>query len=207
MEMPIRILIVDDHDILRKGLSYLFGAQPDILVIGEAANGVEAIHQAVALNPDVILMDLEMPGKDGVEAAREILHQNPRSRILVLTSFSDNRRISAIIQAGALGYITKTSSPEELLRAIRQIYRGETYFPSEIISKLVDRENLLDLIDTLTHREHDVLLLIGKGLSNKEIAENLFLSEKTIETYVTNILRKLRLENRTQAALFVQKYL
>jgi NarL family two-component system response regulator LiaR len=201
----IRILVADDHPILREGLRALIGGKPDMELIGEAADGEEAILKAHSLQPDVILMDVMMPGKDGIAAIREIRQENPQARILVLTSFGDESQVFSAIKAGALGYLLKDSSPQELIEAIRCVYRGESSLHPSVARKLILRFNQsqkIAEINPLTERESEVLKLVAHGLSNEAIAQKLSVNEGTVRVHVTNILGKLRLENRTQAALY-----
>jgi two-component system, NarL family, response regulator LiaR len=206
MSERIRVLLVDDHSIVRKGIRALLVTEPDLDVIGEAQDGREAVEKAAKLSPDVILMDLAMPGVDGIDATRRITAQNGAARILVLTSFAGDEKVFPAIQAGALGYLLKDSSPEELVRAIHQVHRGESSLHPTIARKV-----LLELArpagrppttDPLTEREVDVLRLIARGKSNQEIADTLVVSEATVRTHVSNILGKLHLASRTQAALY-----
>ena len=205
--LPIRVLLTDDHAIVRKGVRALLATERDIQVVGEASNGAEAVAQAEALCPDVILMDLMMPKLDGIEATRQITALFPSVRVIVLTSFAADEKVFPAIKAGALGYLLKDSGPEELIRAIRQVYRGEPSLEPSIARKV-----LLELAqppkqqpltaNPLTEREFDVLRLIAKGCSNKEIALKLSVSDLTVRTHVSNILGKLHLASRTQAALY-----
>jgi len=206
MENPIRVLIVDDHAIVRKGIRALLETESGIAVVGEAGDGVMAVTQARGLTPDVVLMDLVMPQMDGIEATRQITEQLPKTRVLVLTSFAADDKVFPAIKAGALGYLLKDSSPEQLVHAIHQVFRGEPSLEPSIASKV-----LLELshppkkpltTDPLTERELDVLKLIAQGHSNRQIAEKLVISEMTVRTHVSNILGKLHLASRTQAALF-----
>lgn len=202
----IRILIADDHAIVREGLRSLIGVQPDMEIVGEAADGVEAVLKYRSLQPDVILLDLVMPRQGGIQAIGEIARENPDARILVLTSFAEDDRVFSAIKAGALGYLLKDSLPEELLRVIREVSRGELSLHPTIARKLM-RElkrppDLPPVENPLTEREVEVLQLIAKGLTNQEIAERLTISERTVRTHVSNILGKLHLANRTQAALY-----
>jgi NarL family two-component system response regulator LiaR len=207
MTETIRILIADDHAIVREGLRALISTKPDMELVGEAADGVEAVLKARSLQPDVILLDLVMPRKDGIEAIGEIKQENPEARILVLTSFAEDEKVFPAIQAGALGYLLKDSSPQELLKAIREVYRGESSLHPTIARKLI-RElhrppgSLPPTEEPLTEREVEVLSLVARGLSNQEIADRLVVSERTVRTHVSNILGKLHLANRTQAALY-----
>jgi NarL family two-component system response regulator LiaR len=205
--LPIRVLLTDDHAIVRKGVRALLATEPGIEVVGEACSGVEAVAQAEALRPDVILMDLVMPELDGIEATRQITARTPCSHILVLTSFAADEKVFPAIKAGALGYLLKDSGPEELVDAIRKVHRGEPWLEPSIARKVLmelshppKQEPLT--ADPLTEREFDVLRLIAKGCSNKEIAMKLSVSELTVRTHVSNILGKLHLASRTQAALY-----
>ncbi len=206
MTEPIRVLIADDHAIVRKGIRALLAEVADIVVVGEAADGREAVAQAEKLHPQVILMDLMMPGMDGIEATRQIVARLPASRILVLTSFATDDKVFPAIKAGALGYLLKDSSPEELVRAICQINRGESS-----LHPLIARKVLQELAapsahpptpDPLSARELDVLRLVAQGMTNQDIADKLFISEATVRTHVSNILNKLHLATRIAAALY-----
>jgi NarL family two-component system response regulator LiaR len=205
----IRVLIADDHAIVREGLRWLISTEPGMVLVGEAADGVEAVAKARALDPDVILLDLEMPRKGGIEAIGEILEQNPDARILVLTSFADDDKVFSAVKGGALGYLMKDSSPPELLRAIRDVHRGEPSLDPAIAQKLLRELHRTAQHppprqgkELLTEREVEVLKLVAQGLPNKEIADHLVVSERTVRTHVGNILGKLHLANRTQAALY-----
>jgi NarL family two-component system response regulator LiaR len=206
MSSPIRVLIVDDHVIVRKGIRALLAAKRDIQVVGEAGDGAEAVAQAAALSPDVILMDLVMPRMDGIQATREIVARDPGTHVLVLTSFAADEQVFPAIKAGALGYLLKDSGPQELVQAIRQVYRGEPSLePSiarKVLSELSSPPRKPLTADPLTARELDVLRLIAQGRSNKEIAAQLAIAEETVHTHMSNILSKLHLASRTQAALY-----
>ena len=201
----IRILIADDHAVVREGLRTLIGTEPGMEMVGEAADGVEAVQKARTLQPDVILLDMMMPRKDGLEAINEIMRQDRGTRILVLTSFSHDDKVFPAIKAGALGYLLKNTSPQALLRAIRDVHRGEPTMSPDIASKLMRElqrsSNLPRTKDPLTEREMDVLRLLAQGLTNQEIAGTLTIGVGTVRSHVSNILGKLHLANRTQAAL------
>jgi two-component system, NarL family, response regulator LiaR len=214
----IRILVVDDHAIVREGLRALLEGKPGLAFAGEAANGEEAVRQARLLDPDVILMDLVMPVKDGITAIREIKAQNPSARILVLTSFAEDEQVYAAVRSGALGYLLKDSSPQELVEAIRSVYHGQPSLTPAVARKLlVAPQDLSDPSrdpvptptpvaeppgELLTEREVEVLRLMARGLSNVDIARQMVVGEGTVRFHVSNILSKLHLENRTQAVLY-----
>jgi len=203
---PIRVLIVDDHTLLRKGIRALLATEPDMEVVGEAGSGLEAEREAQMLKPDVILMDLVMPDLDGIETIRRILAVQPQARILVLTSYSSDDKVFAAIKAGAMGYHLKDSDPTELERAIRQVYQGEAALHPVIARKLLQEltrpSTQPPSAEPLTERELEVLRLVAQGCSNREIADQLVLSEVTVRTHMSNILGKLHLASRTQAALW-----
>jgi NarL family two-component system response regulator LiaR len=203
---PIRVLVADDHAIVRRGICALLGTDPDSEVVGEALDGHEALAKAQELRPDVILMDLVMPGMDGLEATQQITASQPETRVLVLTSFSGDDMIFPAIRAGALGYLLKDLGPEELVQAIRQVHQGESSLHPTVARKLLhelspraDRDPQADL---LTTRELQVLRLIAQGRTNRQIAEELSIAEATTRSHVTRILSKLNVDSRTQAALY-----
>jgi two-component system, NarL family, response regulator LiaR len=206
MKKTIRLLITDDHSIVRKGIKALLATEKDMEVIGEAENGVEAVAQAAALKPDVILMDLVMPEMDGIEATRRITAEQPGTRILVLTSFAADDKVFPAVKAGALGYLLKDSTPDQLLESIRQVYRGEPSLEPSIARKVLQELSRpgqgKQTTEPLTERELDVLRLIAQGMSNREIAAKIFVAEWTVRSHVSNILGKLHLASRTQAALY-----
>ena len=206
MSLTIRVLIVDDHTIVRKGIRALLTEIAGIEVVGEAADGQEAIVQATRLCPDVILMDLAMPLLDGIEATRQIKALQPESRILVMTSFATDDKVLPAIKAGALGYLLKESAPEDLVQAIHQIYRGESslhpVIARKVLQEIAHPTDSSPTTDPLTEREAVVLRQVARGLSNQDIAEKLHISTATVRTHVSNIMGKLYLANRVQATLY-----
>jgi len=206
MSQAIRVLIVDDHTIVRKGIRALLAEIAGIEVVGEADNGQEAVTQADRLRPDVILMDLAMPKMDGIEATRQIKASQPDSRILVMTSFAADDKVFPAIKAGALGYLLKESAPEDLVQAIRQIHRGESSLHPTIARKVLQEithpSDRPPTPNPLTEREAEVLRLVAQGLSNQDIARKLNISDPTVRTHVSNIMSKLHLATRIQAALY-----
>ena len=209
MTETIKVLITDDHPVVRKGLSALLAAKTGIEVVGEAANGREAVELVQELKPDVILMDLLMPEMDGIEATKQIKEIIPASKILVMTSFATDEMVFPAIKSGALGYLLKDSTPDELIGAIRQVYQGEPSLHPKIARKvLMEISNPTvntPSEDPLTERELGVLKSIAKGMSNQEIGIELSISETTVRTHVSRILSKLHLASRTQAALYALK--
>ena len=209
MTKKIRLLVVDDHAVVRTGLSAWIESESDLVLIGEAADGTEAFEKALALKPDVILMDLVMPTKGGIEAINDIIQEQPEAHILVITSFSEKTKAIPAIQAGALGYIEKDTSPEEMLQAIRDVHQGKPWLSPEI-TRMLMRNSALKIassssIAALTERELEVLKLIAQGYADVDIADALVISKATVRFHVTNILNKLHLKNRTQAALYAIK--
>jgi len=204
----IRVFITDDHAIVRKGIRALLDTEPNLEVVGEAANGADALPKIIDLHPDVILMDLEMPEMDGIETTRRLMESDPGTRILVLTSFATEEKVFPAIKAGALGYLLKDSGPDDLVSAIQEVYRGQASLHPSIARMLLRElstppENPLpQSSDPLTEREVDVLRLVARGLSNQDIANELVISTTTVYTHVSNILSKLHLASRTQAALY-----
>ncbi len=208
MEMgnKIRVLLVDDHEMVRMGLATFLETEPDIEVIGEASDGAAGVKMALELQPDVILMDLVMDGMDGIEATKQIKNGNPTLKVVVLTSFLDPEKVFPVIEAGAFSYLLKTSRANEIAEAIRQAANGQSIIEGKVTSMMITRmQTQPPKHERLTAREMDVLKLIGEGKSNKEIGEELFIGIKTVKTHVSNILAKLELEDRTQAAIYVNK--
>jgi len=205
--MPITILLVDDHALVRSGVRAYLDAQPDMEVLAEAGSGEEAVHLVAEHVPDVVLMDLIMPGMDGAEATRRLRQASPRTQVVVLTSFHDDTHIFPAIKAGAISYLLKDIGPAQLAEAVRAAARGEAVIHPKVAARLMQelrgsRAQSVNPYTELSEREQEVLKLIAEGLSNAEIAEKLVLSEKTVKSHVSNILGKLHLTDRTQAAVF-----
>ncbi len=209
MSHPIRVFLADDHAVVRSGLEALIATEEGMTVVGSAADGQEAIDAVDRLRPDIILLDLQMPRKGGIEAIIEIKERHPQARILVLTSFSDDDRVFSAIKAGALGYILKDASPHDLLLAIRNVHSGKSSLDPAIALKVIHElsrpSKLPPTGEPLTERELEILQLVARGLSNQQIAAELVISERTARTHISNILAKLQLANRTQAALYALK--
>jgi DNA-binding NarL/FixJ family response regulator len=209
--VTIKVLIADDHHVVRRGLVFFLKTQKDIEVIGEAKNGQEAVDMTKTLQPDLVLMDLDMPIMDGIEATRQIKSVMPNMKIMILTSFSDQNHVIPAIEAGAAGYQLKDIEPDELVRSIKKLLSGENQLhpkaTTHLLSHLTNKSRKSKSpIEELTKRELEVLVEIAKGKSNKEIASSLFITEKTVKTHVSNVLAKLNLQDRTQAALFAVKH-
>ncbi|MGX7076234.1 response regulator transcription factor [Globicatella sanguinis] len=205
----IRVLVVDDHEMVRLGVTSYLMVQPDIEVVAEAENGLQGYQKALELKPDIILMDLVMDVMDGIEATKKIVAEWPEAKIIIVTSFLDDEKVFPAMESGASGYLLKTSSANEIADAIRATYQGDTVIEKEVSDKILDKQHYDSLPkphDQLTSREYEVLLLIGEGYSNQEIADELFITLKTVKTHVSNILSKLEVEDRTQATIYAFKH-
>jgi NarL family two-component system response regulator LiaR len=209
MEKLIRILLVDDEDIVQRAVRAVLETESGMVVVGEAKDGQEALDQVHALQPDVVLLDLMLPTKSGIQVIEEMRRHFPNVRILVLSGHSEDDKVLAAIRAGASGYLLKTAGINDMLRAIRDVYNGESWLHPTIARKLIQELNrpiaTLATPQPLTDQETRILILIAQGSSNRDIAERLHISERTVRTHVSNILGKLHLENRTQAALYALK--
>ena len=208
---PIRVLLVDDHSVVRMGLRSFFDMLDDIEVVGEASDGSEGVAMARRLKPDVVLMDLLMPNMDGVTAIGRIKGEMPETEIVTMTSFIEEEKVTAALEAGASGYVLKDAEADEVADAIRAAFRGEVHLDPAVARLLAQRlrhrkDPAEELVEPLTERERDVLRLLGQGKSNKEIGAELFITERTARTYVSNILGKLGLASRTQAALWAVEH-
>ena len=198
----MKILLVDDHQMVRLGLKSYLELQEDIAEVSEAVNGKEGVEQALASRPDVIIMDIVMPEMNGIEATLAILKEWPEAKILILTSYLDNEKIYPVLDAGAHGYMLKTSSAEEILRAVKKVAKGEFAIETEVSKKVEYHRNHIELHEDLTARERDILGLLAKGYENQRSADELFISLKTVKTHVSNILSKLEVSDRTQAVVY-----
>ena len=205
----IRVLIIDDHEMVRLGYSAYLSIQDDIEVIGEAENGLIGYEMALDLRPDIILMDLVMEVMDGIASTKAILNEWPKAKIIIVTSFIDDEKVYPALEAGASSYMLKTSSAHEIAAAIRSTYHGESVLEPEVTDKMLERfskRNIRPLHEELTAREREVLLLIAQGYSNQDIADQLFITLKTVKTHVSNILTKLEVDDRTQATIYAFKH-
>jgi DNA-binding NarL/FixJ family response regulator len=204
----IRVLIADDHAIVRSGLAQLVGMADDLDLVGEARDGDEAIEEAARLRPDVVLMDLSMPGTDGIEATRRIVRDVPDVQVLILTSFSDRTRILGAIDAGAIGYLLKHSEPETILAGIRDLRRGGSPLDPTAARILLSQHGQAEAAPTqLTDREREVLLMVRDGLPNKTIARRLGITERTVKAHLTHVFQRLGVTDRTQAAIWAERNL
>ncbi|SCW66867.1 two-component system, NarL family, response regulator LiaR [Paenibacillus tianmuensis] len=208
-ETTIKVLLVDDHEMVRIGLAAVLSTEDGIEVVGEASGGQEGIRLALEYKPDVVLMDLVMEGMDGIETTRRLLQQHPECKVIVLTSFIDDEKIYPVIEAGAFSYLLKTSRAAEIAQAIRSAFKGQSVLESQVASKLMNRfrgpRPAAQPHEELTEREMEVLRLIAAGKSNQDVADELFIGVKTVKFHVTNILAKLGVEDRTQAAIYAYK--
>lgn len=198
----MRILLVDDHEMVRLGLKSYLDLQADVDVVAESADGRAGVEKALELRPDVIVMDIVMPEMNGIEATLAILKEWPGAQILILTSYLDNEKIYPVLDAGAKGYMLKTSGADEILQAIRKVAKGEIAIETEVSKKVQYHRNHIELHEDLTARERDILGLLAKGYENQRIADELFISLKTVKTHVSNILSKLEVGDRTQAVVY-----
>jgi DNA-binding NarL/FixJ family response regulator len=206
---PVKVLLVDDHQVVRRGLRTFLEVQDDIEVVGEAADGAEGVARAEELRPDIVLMDIKMPGMDGIDALRRLRELGNPARVLIVTSFTEQRTVVPALRAGAAGYVYKDVDPDALAGAIRSVHAGHVLLQPEVADALLAREEAgggQGRGGSLTEREREVLGLIADGRSNREIARALVLSEKTVKTHVSNILMKLDLADRTQAALWAVRH-
>jgi len=207
-DVPIKVLLVDDHEMVRIGLAAVLSTEDGLEVVGEASNGLDGIKLAKEYKPDVVLMDLVMDGMDGIETTRKLLAELPSCKVIVLTSYLDDEKVYPVIEAGAFSYLLKTSRASEIAGAIRSAMQGQPILESQVASKMMQRfrEPVTKLHDQLTDREMEVLKLIAQGRSNQEAADELHIGVKTIKFHVTNILAKLEVEDRTQAAIYAYKH-
>ncbi|AKG03631.1 DNA-binding response regulator [Salimicrobium jeotgali] len=202
----IRVLFVDDHEMVRIGVSAYLSAQPDIEVVAEAANGKEGVEKAFECRPDIILMDLVMEGMDGIEATGKIISEWPEAKIIIVTSFIDDEKVYPALEAGAVSYLLKTSTADEIAGAIRATYGGQSILEPEVTGKLMGKRRKEPLHDQLTKREKEVLLLMAEGKTNQEIADLLFIAPKTVKVHVSNVLGKLEVQDRTQAVVYAFRH-
>ncbi|MCK1981496.1 response regulator transcription factor [Peribacillus simplex] len=207
--MLIKVLFVDDHEMVRIGVSAYLSAQSDIEVIGEADNGLKAVELAMELRPDIILMDLVMPEMDGIEATKRIIEKWPEAKIIIVTSFLDDEKVYPALEAGATSYMLKTSKASEIARAVRSTFQGQSVLEPEVTGKMMEklrRPKVTQLHDQLTNREMEILLLMTQGKTNQEIADELYIALKTAKVHVSNILSKLAVQDRTQAVIYAFKH-
>ncbi len=206
MTAAVRVLIVDDHPMVRRGLSELFDGESDIEVIDAVGSGEQAVAVSLAARPDVVLMDVSMPDMDGIEATRRLLEVRPEARVVMLTSFADHERVMEALDSGAIGYLLKDAESDELLRGVRAAARGESPLSPRAARALITERRGQRPFQELTSRELDVLRLVARGLSNKQIAWRLAISEKTVKAHMTSIFGRIGVADRTQAALWAQRH-
>jgi len=206
-ETRLRVMIVDDHAVVRRGISDVLAGADEIDVVALAAGGEDALRQAAELRPDVVLMDLSMPGMDGVEATRRLLAAQPEVRVVMLTSFAEPEHVNAALDAGAIGYLLKDAEPGEIVRAVGAAGRGEAPFSPRASGALLARRAERQPYETLTPREREVLELVGQGLANKQISRRLGIREKTVKAHLTNVFQRIRVSDRTAAARWAARHL
>lgn len=205
----IKVVFVDDHEMVRIGVSAYLSAQPDIEVVGEASDGSEGARMALELRPDIILMDLVMKGKDGIEATKDIVSEWPEAKIIIVTSFLDDDKVYPALEAGAVSYMLKTSKASDIAEAVRKTFAGQSILEPEVTGKMMTRmrqKTVSHPHEELTNRELEILLLMTQGKTNQEIADELFIALKTVKTHVSNILSKLDVQDRTQAVIYAFKH-
>lgn len=205
----IKVLFVDDHEMVRIGVSAYLSSQADIEVVGEASDGGEGVEKALALRPDIILMDLVMKEMDGIQATKNIIEQWPEAKIIIVTSFLDDEKVYPALEAGATSYMLKTSKASEIADAVRSTYHGQSVLEPEVTGKMMQRmrnPKKTELHEELTNREMEILLLMAEGKSNQEMADELFIALKTVKVHVSNILSKLEVQDRTQAVIYAFKH-
>lgn len=211
MEKRVKVLLVDDHEMVRMGLAAFLSTEKGIEIVGEASSGAEGVKLAEKTKPDVVLMDLVMEQMDGIEATKEVLKVHPEAKVIVLTSFHDDDKVYPAVEAGAFSYLLKTARASEIAQAVRQAARGQSVFEAQVAGKLMSRFRGETKTDSAPHeqcteRELEVLRLIGEGRSNQDIADELYIGIKTVKTHVSNILGKLGVEDRTQAAIYAHRH-
>ena len=205
MTEPVRVMLVDDHPLVRSGLTQVLDADDGLIVVGSAAGGREAVDTVTDLAPDVVLMDISMPGMDGIAATRELLKRRPMTRVVMLTSYAEDQTVLAALDAGACGYILKDAEPAEVVKAVFAAWRGEAPLASRAARVLLGARIRPRSEANLTPREEEVLSLVGEGLANKQIARRLGISEKTVKAHLTNVFQRIGVESRTEAALWAQQ--